>query len=1059
MNREILYQGNSTITVETHPDYDHPVVIKKPARRHPSQRSLRILENEYQMTRALHGVEGVRKALGQQSIENQPALILEYVEGETLWDTIARNALNLRSRLEIAVDLTRILGEIHRQNVIHLDLNSKNILIGKGQEAIHIIDLGSASYIDRGGYQKVRPDQLLGTLPYISPEQTGRINRAVDERSDLYSLGVVFYELMTGQLPFASKNPSEIVYDHIARVPISPSEVSAEIPEVLSAIILKLLSKNAEDRYQSAAGVQADLEKCIQRLSPVDTIDDFPLGESDYAGWLRFPQKLYGRDRELEELERAFETVCRDTSAMVFVSGYSGTGKTALVEEVQQAVSQNGGYFARGKFDQYLRTMPYTAISQAFSEFVSLILVESESAFIRWQEEVQSFVGDLGQVLIEVMPALEELIGPQPDVPQLGGQEAENRFNYVLINLLSAVATETHPLVLFFDDLQWIDPASLRLLEVIQSDFIQPGLLVIGAYRDNEVDAAHPLMGILDQQEGTGISIRILKLEDLQPQQVETFLAETVRSSESIHELGTTVYDKTHGNPFFMRRLLSSLYEEGRIHFDSGTKTWKWDLGDINSAVIADNVADFLAETITELPKEIKNILSQAACIGNRFDLSTLTQLSGLGEDEVSAILTVSLSGQYVYTSGSSCEFVHDQVYQAAYTMLDAKSRTKQHLEIGRLLLDKTEESELEERIFDILTHYNQGANLLTDPAERLELVRLNLVAGRKARLAAAFAASAEYLKQGLTLLGEGTWRDHYRLTLDIHSTLIEVCYVNTQYEEVETLFEAITENAKQDVDTGVAHKALIDSCIARHELGRAISLAEGYLERLDVTLDSERESDLPIAELRDLPPMENREKLAAMEILMAISAMVIVSAPERFPSVVFAMLNLTSRYGNNSISSFAYTQYAMVLCIMQQYQEGNRFGQLALDLLEKYPQPGREAEIMNMQYGNVRHWIHLIHDQITPLMTHHRIAMQAGSIEFAFYCLLNYTWLSWGSGKPLEQCLADTERSISLCQSKNQQFSLQSFLMLAQSAHNKTRRAPPPTPLEGKWFYQETKM
>ena len=483
--QRVIYQGNSEISIETHPDYAHPVVIKKPFKRHPSRRSLRSQEKEYEITRSLNDVAGVRKALGQQSQEGQPALILEYIDGETLRDHIGRKTFNLREKLEIAVGLTRILKEIHHQDIIHLDLNSKNILIGNKDQAIHIIDLGAAVRITGNAHQKVRPDQMLGTLPYISPEQTGRINRAVDERSDLYSLGVVFYELMTGQLPFDSKNAMELIHYHIARVPVSPSEVSSEIPEVISSIVLKLLLKNAEDRYKSAAGVQTDLATCLQRLGPDNTIEGFPVGEADYTGRFQFPQKLYGRESELKELVSAFKNACRDTSEIIFVIGYSGIGKTALVEEIQRPVSEKRGYFIKGKFDQYLRTTPYTAIAQAFAVFVSRILAEPEKNFNEWPEKIQSAVGDLSQVLTAVIPALEELIGAQPDVLQLGGQEAENRFNYVFINFLLTVATKKHPLVLFIDDLQWIDAASLRLLKVIRSDFNQPGLLVIGAYRDN----------------------------------------------------------------------------------------------------------------------------------------------------------------------------------------------------------------------------------------------------------------------------------------------------------------------------------------------------------------------------------------------------------------------------------------------------------------------------------------------------------------------------------------------------------------------------------------------
>jgi PAS domain S-box-containing protein len=509
----------------------------------------------------------------------------------------------------------------------------------------------------------------------------------------------------------------------------------------------------------------------------------------------------------------------------------------------------------------------------------------------------------------------------------------------------------------------------------------------------------------------------------------------------------------------FLRRLLSSLSEDGLIRFDSATHSWTWDIGDIGAKAPADNVADLLANTIARLPAAERDVLQIAACLGNRFDVATLALVVGRAKQEVEELLRATVTGQYVTQHDLVYEFVHDQVQQASYMLIDEASRAVRHLEIGRLLLADTDDTDLEERIFDIATHYNLGAHLLTDPAERLELVRLNLVAGRKARLAAAFAASAAYLKQGLSLLGEGAWRDHYCLTLDVHSELIQVSDLNIQYEEVEALFDVITEKAKQDVDAGVAHQTLIMSCIARHELGRAISLAERYLERLDVTLENERESDLTIAELYELPRMENREKLAATEILTAISTPVILSAPERFPSVVYTMLNLISRYGNNSMSSFAYSQYAMVLCLMQRYEEGNRFGQLAVDLLEKYSHPGRAAEIMNMQYANVRHWMQPVHEQITPLKTYHRMAMQAGSFEFAFYCLLNYLWLSWGSGKPLEHCLVEVEPSIGLCQSKNQRFSLLMSLLLAQMVLNLTGRSPSTTQLEGKWFSEDTMM
>jgi len=1058
-SKKTIYHGNSIISVEVAPDYSHPVVVKRPSKHHRSRQDIRSLDNEYAMTRALEGVEGVRQAVGRRLIENQSALILEYIDGESLRDHIARKPLSLHSRLEIAIELTRILGRVHQQDVIHLDLNSGNILIGEKEHRVHIIDLGAAFRIGGNGYPRVRHDQILGSVPYISPEQTGRINRVVDERSDLYSLGVVLYELMTHRLPFDSKDPAEVIHQHITRTPVSPSHLSSEIPEMISMIVQKLLEKNADDRYQSAAGVRADLEKCLQRLKPDNTIEAFRLGKADHTRRFKYPQRLYGRESELKVLESAFENASREASSMLFVSGYSGVGKTALVEEIQRRVSEGHGNFVGGKFDQYVSTIPYAGIAQAFDVLVSQILAEPEDVFSEWQSKVRAAVGDLGKVLTDIMPGIEELIGTQPDVPRLGGQDAENSLHYVFMNFLSAVATIDHPLAFFIDDLQWIDAASLRLLEVIQCEFNQPGLLVVGAYRHNEVDALHPLARFVGNGEEHGMPIRILKLDDLQMQHVEALLSDALQSLEGIEELGATIHDKTRGNPFFIRRLLISLNEEGRIHYDAEIKSWKWDIAEIGAEAIADNVADLLTESIAHLPKETAEVLTLAACIGNRFDIPTLAVISDREEQDIIELLTGPLSRQYVSKSGDSYEFVHDQVQQAAYQLIDARSRIKKHLKNGRLLLADTDESELEVRIFDIVGQYNQGADLLTDRDERKRLAELNLQAGRKAKYSSAYSAYAEYMKRSASLLPEEAWREQYHLMLDIHNEWIQACLLSIQYQEVEILFGKILEHGKQAVDLWIAYKTLITACGARHELGRAISLAESYLEQLEITLDSERESDLSIPELYELPQMEDEEKLAAMEILMEIISSVRFSEPERVPSVVYTMLNLISRYGNSRVSGAAYAQYSMILCINQQYQEGNRFGQLAVDLCGKYPHLGRTVEIMNMQYSNIRPWLQPIHDLIIPLKTHHRTAMQTGNFEWGMYCLLNYTLLLCESGEPLEHCLAEAEAAISLCHNKKQQFSLQVALMFAEFLLNLTGKSSAVTRLEGKWFSEETMM
>ena len=1051
--KDIIYQGNTLISVEILPGYSHPVAIKKPFGPDASRHTALSLEKEFTMTRALDEVEGVRKAFEQKSIEGRPVLILEYIKGRVLKELVARGRLDLRSRLEIAVEISRIIKKIHQADIIHLDINSDNIIVSEDPGTVKLIDLGSAFLFDGNTHRKVGPEQALGTPAYISPEQTGKINRALDERSDLYSLGVVLYELMSGRLPFASDEARVVIHQHITRVPVSLTEVSPGIPAVINAIVLKLLSKDVEDRYQSAAGVRHDLEKCLAQLEPDGSVTDFPLAEKDRYRRFKYPQKLYGREAELKQLEDMFDYACRENSSIVFVAGYSGIGKTVLIEELQSPVSEQNGYFIRGKYGQYLNTMPYAAIAQALGMFVSRILGEPEDSFRMWRERIQSAVGSLGKVLTDVIPTLEEVIGRQPEVPGLGGLEAENRFNYIFLSFLSEIATKGDPLVLFLDDLQWIDAASLRLLEVIHAEFDQAGLLVIGAYRDNEVDDSHPLTKLISGRAGGEMRLSTMQLDNLSLEHIERLLSDAMGLGGSVGELGAVIHEKTLGNPFFSRRLLSSLGEEERITFDPETGRWKWDLEKINTETIADNVASLLAETIAQLPEETRDILNLAACLGNRFDISTLRLVSDLTENEIIRLLDVSLGGQYVLGSEGSYEFVHDQIQKTAYLLKDESGRAVRHLNIGRSLLAGTDGPELEDRIFDIVNQYNRGVDLLTDHAEKIRLADLNLLAGRKSKRASAFSASVDYLRQSAALLDDNYWQDDFRLMLDVHNELIDASYLTIQYGEVEKLFETITAHVEDNADLRVAYRAMIMSNTAENRLSESITFAERYLDRLGIAFDNERESDLSVEELYLLPAIEDKEKAAALEILIAITTPIIFSAPERLPSLVFTMLNIISRYGDNAIAASAYAWYATNLCFAQNYAEGNLFGQLAVDLLGKYPGSGSSSQVINMHCAWIKHWTASVHDLIEPLKTYHEVGLQEGDFEWCLYCLLNYTLLLWGTGKPLDEYLTEVGPAIHICKSKNQEVTLNMFLLFAQSALNLTSRSGSTTRLEGEWF------
>lgn len=1057
--QNIIYQGNSTIKTETLPEFDCPVVIKTPSKKNSSKRKTKALEKEYKITKVLDSVMGVRKLLGQIEIEKQPALVLEYIEGKTLGDYLAEHNLGLTPKLQIAHDLANILSKIHEQNIIHLDLSSNNILIKEHLHTVYIIDFGSAERADYGRYHHVQSQKMMRTLPYIAPEQTGKINRAVDERSDLYSLGIVLYELMTGQLPYNSTNPVDLLHSHIAKVPVPPSEILPDIPLGVSGIILKLLSKNKEDRYQSADGLLPDLKRCLTALSADKSVESFKLGQGDRPVRFDFPTALFGRDKEMRELADTFKTASYDEFKTLFVSGYSGVGKTALVKELQSDVFEKNGYFIKGKFDQYLSTIPYSAITQAFEIFSNQILSETESAFQTWKDEISSAVGNMGQAIVNIIPGLGDIIGIQKPLPELKGEEAENRFRYIFIKFLSAIASREHPVVLFMDDLQWIDAATLKLLELIQSEFQGPGLFVIGAFRSNEVGKNHPLMKMVQSFQSNGMPAQILTLDELTHHDLENFLADTLKSREYAQKITMPLHKKFGGNPFFIRRLLQGLYEKGQLCYEVKQGGYQLDIKDIRSMSISENVADFLTVEMIRLPDDSKNILMHAACLGNRFDLSTLARITGLSKAVVLKLLAASSDRQFIIDMDDQYGFVHDQVHKAAYHLTEEGERPQKHLKIARLLTGAMDDQGSDQHLFDIVTHYNKAAAWVSDHKERRLLAELNLKAGIKAKTLSAFAAAYTYLNQSAVLLAKSGWQAHYTLTLSVYNQLIETAYLNIEYEEVTALFNTILARVEKTVDFSMAYQIMIMACVAQNKSAEAIELAEEYLGMLGVAFETELSPDLSADALLFLPQIDNREKQIVLDILMAISTPIIFSVPERLSSLFNTMLNLICKYGNSQISSFAVIWHASLLCLGQRYREANIYGRLSLDLLKKYPSGGMATRVMNMQCAWIGHWESSVHDLIPPLKQYHRIGLKAGEFEWCLYSLGNYTLLLWGSGTPLNTYLKEAETCIDLCRKKQQEITNLICSLFAEAASNLTGESQNSIILEGRWFSEKNML
>jgi predicted ATPase len=907
---DVIYRGDSTISVESLPAFSKPVVVKRPSGRPASRQYLRSLEREYELTRALDGVAGVRQALGRQSVGDQPALILEYIEGETLHQLVERNARDLRSRLQIGVELAGILERIHQRKVIHLAINSHNILVSDEQGALHVIDLGAAYRVEGSGEIRVGPNQILGTLPYISPEQTGRINRAVDERSDLYSLGVVLYELLTGRLPFETRDPMQLIHHHIARNPASPSAVLPEIPEVLSAIVLKLLTKDADNRYQSAAGVQADLQKCSRRLSPEDTIGSFPLGDADHERRLRYPQRLYGRDRELEELERAFESVCRGTTSIVFVGGYSGIGKTALVEETQRPVSERGGCFIEGKFDQLSR-IPYAGITQAFAQLIFQILTQSDTRLAAWRAKILEAIGPNGRVLTNVVPGLELVIGPQPAVPDLSAREAQNRFNYVFQRFVCAIAHSEHPVCFFLDDVQWADPASLGLLKALFSSPDLAHLLVVAAYRDNEVHADHPLMMLIADLEGAGANLKRITLPELAEADVEALFSDALRRDPGeIRELSSLIHAQTDGNPFFARQVLRRVEDQGLLVLDTAAGHWRWDMGALRDLDVTDSVVELLVGKLKELPAGTQETLKAAACIGNQFDIATLALLTGGDDEAILDRVQEMVAAGLILERGDDYYFVHDRIQEAAYALMSSEYRACTHLSIGRLLLQRHRTSDDAQDLFRMVDQLNHGLHLVEDEQERMQIARLNLKAAGAAHQASAFETGLAYAQAGIELVGETGWEQRYELTLALNERAALLANGAGDIPAMEQHSEHVLQRGRDPLDLARIQRLRIEFLLSSKRFDEAIdfglealgilgqefppdtdmAFAAAKLSELLERLEREPPDYLSMPRLDDQDP----ELLAVSEILWPVGNAAFISRPALAPLIYMRCVELS---------------------------------------------------------------------------------------------------------------------------------------------------------------------
>ncbi len=1026
-----------------------PLILKVLKENYPTPQELARYRTEYQITKSLN-LTGVIKVYDLQKYQNTLVMFLEDFGGESLKICNQQYPFTLLEFLSIAIKVTEILGQIHAENIIHKDINPSNIIFNRSTGQIKIIDFGISTQLSRENTTLKNPNVLEGTLAYISPEQTGRMNRPLDYRTDFYSLGITFYELLTNQLPFTAKEALELVHCHIAKQPLLPSELNPEIPQILSDIIMKLLEKNAESRYQSALGIQADLAECLQQLETNNNITQFPLGRQDISDKFQIPQKLYGREREIETLLTAFDRVTSSASELMLIAGYSGIGKSALVQELYKPITEKRGYFISGKFDQYQRNIPYSAVVSAFQELIKQLLTESETQLNQWREKLLTALGVNGQVIVEVIPEIELIIGQQPALAELGPNESQNRFNLAFQNFIKVFTQSEHPLALFLDDLQWADGASLKLMQLLMSA-ASPGLFLIGAYRDNEVSPAHPLMLTLDEIAKTVGTLHRIYLSPLDLETITQLIHDTVKRTDSrVISLGELVLLKTGGNPFFINEFLKSLYTENLLKFDSFQVQWEWNLEQIKAHGFTDNVVELMAGKIENLPEATQHLLKLAACIGNLFDLTTLgliseknlpetvrdlqpavaenlvAPVSNPGDVQLAIASTEYLTSPSAKASIPSLEykFAHDRIQQAAYSLIPDNQKSRTHYEIGQLLLEQISREAREENIFQLVNQLNYGTSLITQQTERNELAKLNLIACRKARISAAYQGAREYVKVGLSLLGENPWQQEYETTLALHELAAEIACLCGDFEQMEQFIKLVTTEAHSLLQQVNVYRIKIQAHVSQTKFADAIAIAQKFLQKLGVTFPQapiptdltqaiqeirELIGDRKIEDLVQLPVMIDREKLAILQTVTSVIPAAYVSGSPLFPLLVAFSVKLSIQHGNTSYSGFSYATYGLILCNLLEINTATKFGKLAFNVISQLEVNPIKPEVLTVLGAFILHRKFHVKETLPILQEGYATALEVGNLVFAGYNGSNFCINSFWGSQPLANLEQDT--------------------------------------------------
>jgi PAS domain S-box-containing protein len=1023
------------------------VLAAMPLTAPPSHEAIARLQHAYKLRDQLDSAWAARP-LRLVTERGRLTLLSEDPGGEPLLRLLGQ-PWEIASFLRFAIGLTAALARFHERGLIHKDIKPANILVDNATWAVWLTGFGIASHLPRERQPTGSTDAIAGTLPYMAPEQTGRMNRSIDSRSDLYACGITLYETITGSLPFSASDPMEWIHCHIARPPTPPSERASGIPGPIEAIILKLLAKSPEDRFQTAAGLEADLRTCLTSSETHRRIDPFPIGARDVPDRLLIPEKLYGRKVEVDALVAAFDRVAAQGRAeLILVSGHGGVGKSSVVSEFSKFVVPPRGLFAAGKFDQYKRDIPYATLAQAFQNLIRRILAWDETELNHWRHALLEALGPNGQLMVTLIPELAAIIGDQPPTPDLPPEETRNRFQMVFRRFLCAFAQPERPLALFLDDLQWLDAATLEIIEHLVAEPDVRYVLLIGSYRPNELDPSHLLVRMLERIRNAGTSIREIALKPLAPSDVRRLIADALRTdAEHVRPLAKLVFEKTGGNAFFVNQFIAALAEDGLLVFDADRRAWKWDIDRIRAKGFTANVADLMATKMNRLPKATQEALGSLACLGSVAAVAAIDLISGTENAAVHAALWQAVRAGLLHRMGGAYAFIHDRVREAAYALIPESERAMAHLRIGRLLASQTAPDERDEKIFDVVSQMNHGAALITTPKEREQVAELNLIAGKRAKLAAAYSAALQYFTKGNDLLGENGWEQSSRLAFELELNSAESEYLTSRLASAEERLSALSRRTTNLVDTAAVACLRMTLYTTLDRSDSAVEIGLEYLRLVGVDFSSHptdddvrqeyerfwrRVGDRTIGALIDLPVTRDPDCIATLDVLTLTVPAANFTDENLFCIAVARMASLSVEHGNGDASCHAYVWLGMILrSRFGNFEAGFRFGRLGIDLVEQRGLDRFKARVYS-DFGHlINPWTRHLRDGVDWVRRALITAQTNGDLTFASFAGNSLTMLLLASGEPLGAVQREVENGLEF--TRRVRFGLFADIMTAQ--------------------------